>query len=387
MAGLHSTAMTTVQASTLLRLFGVLLLGAGLVGCNDMQRPAPVYYGQPGATQPGYAQPAYPPQASYAPPSYPAPRPSPSYSAPSYTQPVYTAPVAPLPAPASAPTHPAPSETAPPPQRVVIEHGETLYAIARRYEVPVRAIIDANHLEPPYRLVAGQSLILPQPDSTQPASPSIASAPPLVQPPPERPVSPTVSQAPGAHGESAQPSTPPAPQQPASLPPAASALPPVPAAPAPSTSAAPTQPPPSESASLPPPPPRGGRSFLWPVHGSVIARFGPGSNGGQNDGIDIAAPEGTPVLAAESGIVAYAGNELRGYGNLVLLKHADGWLTAYGHNARILVKRGDRVQRGQVIAHVGATGAVTEPQLHFEIRKGTHALDPLDYLEPLAARG
>jgi murein DD-endopeptidase MepM/ murein hydrolase activator NlpD len=140
----------------------------------------------------------------------------------------------------------------------------------------------------------------------------------------------------------------------------------------------------SEAASLPPPPPRTNRSFLWPVHGRIIGHFGPGPNGGENDGIDIAAPEGTPVIAAESGIVAYAGNELRGYGNLVLLKHADGWMTAYGHNSKILVKRGDRVLRGQTIAHVGATGAVSEPQLHFELRKGTRALDPLNYLAPLA---
>jgi murein DD-endopeptidase MepM/ murein hydrolase activator NlpD len=263
------------------------------------------------------------------------------------------------------------------PRQIVIEHGDTLYAISRRYQVPVRGLIDANHLEPPYKLIAGRALTLPQGAAPAPP-PSVAAASTA----PASAAAPTVpvasSEPPNAAPERkpAQPTT-----APAEPPPASAA---VPASP-PSEPSASTPPSPSETAALPPPPPRGGRSFLWPVHGRIIARFGVGANGGQNDGIDIAAPEGTPVLAAEAGVVAYAGNELRGYGNLVLLKHADGWMSAYGHNAKLLVKRGDRVQRGQTIAHVGATGAVSEPQLHFELRKGTHALDPLDYLAPQAA--
>jgi murein DD-endopeptidase MepM/ murein hydrolase activator NlpD len=251
-----------------------------------------------------------------------------------------------------------------------------------------RAIIDANHLEPPYRLVAGRKLILPQtaasasqlPIVTWAPASAVATAPPSA-----------VATAPPAEPPRAPPELKPAPKPaPEAAAPAAAALSPsapAPAAPAaPAPEATPSKPPQgSETAALPPPPPRAGRSFLWPVHGRIIGRFGPGQNGGENDGIDIAAPEGTPVVAAESGIVAYVGNELRGYGNLVLLKHADGWMTAYGHNSKILVKRGDRVLRGQTIAHVGATGAVSEPQLHFELRKGTRALDPLNYLAPLAA--
>ncbi|HZB93831.1 MAG TPA: M23 family metallopeptidase, partial [Stellaceae bacterium] len=142
------------------------------------------------------------------------------------------------------------------------------------------------------------------------------------------------------------------------------------------------------TAALPPPAaaaPNGARSFIWPVHGRIIVAYGNGAGGTHNDGINIAAAEGTPVRAADAGTVAYAGNELRGYGNLILLKHADGWLTAYAHNAALLVKRGDKVRRGQVIARVGETGAVTQPQLHFEIRHGTRALDPGDYLPPEAA--
>jgi murein DD-endopeptidase MepM/ murein hydrolase activator NlpD len=111
------------------------------------------------------------------------------------------------------------------------------------------------------------------------------------------------------------------------------------------------------------------------------------AGGTQNDGINIGAAEGTTVVAADAGTVAYGGNELRGYGNLILIKHADGWMTAYAHNSKLLVARGQKVQRGQVIARVGATGAVTEPQLHFQVRRGSRALDPMDYLGPTAVTG
>jgi murein DD-endopeptidase MepM/ murein hydrolase activator NlpD len=101
----------------------------------------------------------------------------------------------------------------------------------------------------------------------------------------------------------------------------------------------------------------------------------------QNDGINIALPKGAPVHAAENGVVAYAGNEIRGFGNLLLIKHDGGWMSAYGHNDRLLVKQGDKVKRGQVIARAGATGAVSSPQLHFELRKAGGAVDPLAYLD------
>ena len=104
------------------------------------------------------------------------------------------------------------------------------------------------------------------------------------------------------------------------------------------------------------------------------------ANGLQNDGINLAVPEGTPVKAAEDGVVAYAGNELKGYGNLVLVRHSNGFVTAYAHASDILVKRGETVKRGQVIAHSGQTGNVTSPQLHFEIRKGSTPVDPSQYL-------
>src|SRR5205814_2676072 len=109
------------------------------------------------------------------------------------------------------------------------------------------------------------------------------------------------------------------------------------------------------------PPSVNGTSFRWPVGGRIISAFGSKPNGEKNDGINLAVPEGTSVKAAEAGTVIYAGNELAGYGNLVLIRHADGWVTAYAHNADLLVKRGDPVKRGQVVAHAGMSGSVNAP--------------------------
>jgi len=125
---------------------------------------------------------------------------------------------------------------------------------------------------------------------------------------------------------------------------------------------------------------RGDQTFLWPVTGKVVSEFGPLADGLHNDGINIAAPRGTPVRAAENGVVVYAGNELRGFGNMLLIRHADGFVTAYAHNESLLVARGDTVERGQIIARVGSSGNVDSPQLHFEIRVGTDAVDPREYL-------
>ena len=121
-------------------------------------------------------------------------------------------------------------------------------------------------------------------------------------------------------------------------------------------------------------------SFRWPVRGRVITGFGPKTSGGQNDGINVAVPEGTPIKAAEDGVVAYAGNELKGYGNLVLVRHSNGFVTAYAHASELAVKKGETIKRGQVIGKAGATGNVTSPQLHFEVRKGATPVDPTQYL-------
>ena len=121
-------------------------------------------------------------------------------------------------------------------------------------------------------------------------------------------------------------------------------------------------------------------SFRWPVRGRVITGFGPKPSGVQNDGIDLAVPQGTPIKAADDGVVAYAGNELKGYGNLVLIRHSNGYVTAYAHASEILVRRGETVKRGQVIAKSGESGTVNSPELHFEIRKGATPVDPAQFL-------
>lgn len=117
--------------------------------------------------------------------------------------------------------------------------------------------------------------------------------------------------------------------------------------------------------------------FRWPARGRVISGY---SGKGGNEGINIAVPEGTPVKAAEGGTVAYAGSELKGYGNLVLIRHPNGYVSAYAHNGDLKVKRGDVVKRGQVVANSGQSGNVSSPQLHFELRKGSAPVDPTPYL-------
>lgn len=225
----------------------------------------------------------------------------------------------------------------------IVQSGDTLYAIARRVNVPVRALIDANGLRPPYTVVAGQRLRLPV------TAPAMATAPGA-----EAARDRTAEQAP------AQPATP------SGI--ASSAAAPLPAA-APAPAPAPD----------PAPPARSGR-FAWPVRGTIMSAFGAKPGGLQNDGINIAAPRGTPVRAAEHGVVVYAGNELKGFGNLLLIRHADGWMSAYAHLDEAVVARGAQVQRGQVIGQVGQTGGVATPQLHFELRRGGRAVDPQSVL-------
>jgi murein DD-endopeptidase MepM/ murein hydrolase activator NlpD len=133
-------------------------------------------------------------------------------------------------------------------------------------------------------------------------------------------------------------------------------------------------------------PPTANMSFAWPVSGPVIADFGSTNSGGKNDGINIATAMDTPIHASASGTVTYAGDELKGYGNLVLIKHSSGYTTAYAHADRLLVQRGDFVAKGQVIGYAGQTGDVTRPQVHFEIRANTTPVNPRAYLTTQQAR-
>ena len=120
----------------------------------------------------------------------------------------------------------------------------------------------------------------------------------------------------------------------------------------------------------------GATAFAWPLNGPIVADYGTTVSGERNVGINIAVPFGTPIHAAAAGQISYAGNELRGYGNLVLIKHDNGYVTAYAHAERIVVNRGDYVQKGQIIGYAGQTGDVTSPQLHFEIRNGVAPVNP-----------
>lgn len=122
--------------------------------------------------------------------------------------------------------------------------------------------------------------------------------------------------------------------------------------------------------------------FLWPVHGRILASYGLANGGPRNEGINIAAPLGTPVRTIDAGTVAYVGNEVKGYGNLVLVRHANGWISAYAYLDDVTVRKGDTVSAGEVIAKVGDTGGVGEPQLHFELRRGKKPVDPKEFLEP-----
>ncbi|MFD1333292.1 murein hydrolase activator EnvC family protein, partial [Methylopila musalis] len=124
----------------------------------------------------------------------------------------------------------------------------------------------------------------------------------------------------------------------------------------------------------------GGPNFRWPVRGRVVSNFGSKASGVTNDGINLAVPEGTEVKASDDGVVAYAGDQLKNFGNLVLIRHSNGWVTAYAHNSALNVKRGETVRRGQIIAKSGSSGNVASPQLHFEVRKGAQAVDPMDHL-------
>lgn len=126
------------------------------------------------------------------------------------------------------------------------------------------------------------------------------------------------------------------------------------------------------------------RKLLWPVRGKVIAGFGARADGTHNDGVNFSVPPGTDVFASDDGVVAYAGSELRSYGNLILVRHDNGWVTAYAHNDKLLVGRGDKVKRGQVIAKSGSSGQVDQPQVHFELRQSSKKpVDPIPYLEKL----
>lgn len=406
---------------------------------GSVQQPSPPQrelpqYARP-QTQPGYYQSqALPPPAVAAPQSYPVAagggvsgggRGVGSYTPPAQPRLEATGTVPPRSVAAAQPVGGT---------KIIVGTSDTLDVLAKRYHVTPQAIMAANGYKGPRALSPGQQLVIPHPGATAAAPAPVAAAPAMAPKPVAAVAAPPSSHfvnrgdtlasiarknhisaaelaranrlAPSAKlklgtklivpgAKTAAVAAPLAPA-PVAAAPVAAALQPVAAAPAPTTKMAAVAQPaqsarlaqattnieekavemPAKAAettsSLP--------TFRWPVRGKVITSYGAKTNGKSNDGINVAVPEGTPVKAAEDGVVAYSGNELKGYGNLVLVRHSNGYVTAYAHASELLVKRGDPIKRGQVIAKSGQSGEVASPQLHFEIRKGSSPVDPLQFL-------
>lgn len=273
---------------------------------------------------------------------------APVMAAPARTAPAEVAPAAP------AVTASAPESGQPTPAQHRVARGERLGGVARAYGVSLPALAQANDLAPPYLIYVGQVLQIPSGATAEPrryvvrsgdtlssiadhfemAMRDVAAANRIASP--YRLEVGQVLEIPGVQTAQAVPDA--------------------------------------------APPPLTGDGFLWPVSGKVIGGFGAAGDGQRHNGINIAARKGAPVVAAEDGVVVYADDGIHGYGRMVLVRHAEGYITTYAHNAALLVDVGDVVRRGQVIARVGDTGDVSQSQLHFELRRGTKPINPEDVL-------
>jgi len=272
--------------------------------------------------------------------------------------------------------HKKPVTSATSTRRHTVRKSETLYGLSKRYGIPVRSLISENKLRPPYTLLVGQRILVPVArvhfvkkgetgygiSRQYGVTASALMAANGIKPPYRLAVGQKLKLPGGARINSATATTVNSQK--------------------PKTTSRRSNTNKGRTIALPKPPPRSNKGFTWPVQGKLASRFGPREGGLHNDGINILAKKGAAVKVAEAGIVVYASNALEGYGNLLLVKHAGGWITAYAHTERILVRPGQRVKRGDVVARVGSTGGVVSPQLHFEIRKGRQALNPLRYLPP-----
>jgi murein DD-endopeptidase MepM/ murein hydrolase activator NlpD len=394
-------------------------------------------YGAP-APPPGVTQQPLPP-TSYAPSQS-----GPQYSQPQYNQAPYGQPqraqALPPPAPAPAPEVTGGVRSGGHWERaggttIVLAQGETIAAVARTRGIPIQAIMEANGITDPKTVAAGQRIVIPHyvpggsgaklahataPRAPEPkvvaapnASASVGAGQTLLPAPPVHTVASgdTLSKIAREYhvkvkdlavANGMEPQTPLKIGAKITVPVRVVAAPPkgkvAAAAPKPqqvAASAAPAKPGaptklasvdkaqvviPSETSDETGATAAGAPAFRWPTRGRVIAGFGAKVNGISNDGIDLAVPEGTPVRAADDGVVAYAGSELKGYGNLVLVRHANGFVTAYANASELMVKRNDQIHKGQVIAKSGQTGTAANPQLHFEVRKNSTPVDPIQYL-------
>ena len=242
----------------------------------------------------------------------------------------------------------------PPPNEHEAREGDTVEMIARMYEVSPNRLVSLNNLQPPYNIARGQVLRLPTPSGQAAAEIQQAA------------IQSSQSTVPSAKVESVErevlnSKTPEAAKNNKATVQKASV---------------------NSRAKIPDATPKmsGTGKFMRPVDGKIISNFGPKADGLMNDGINIKAVRGSPVRAAENGIVVYNGNDLEGYGNLILIRHENKMMSAYAHLDKTLIKRGAKVVRGQSIGTVGSTGQVNSPQLHFEIRKGSTPLNPTKYL-------
>ena len=267
---------------------------------------------------------------------------------------------------------------------VRVRRGETLFGISRKYNVPLRDLIEVNGLKPPYTLLTGSRIFLPRNrihvvvagdtlygisrrhsvDMSLLAHINQLDPPEIIRVGQRLRLPATITSLPSVAGKTAPSlfkgktgsySTP-------------------------AKKRGVSRGVPKEPTSYMSPPPLTSSRFHRPLRGKIVGVYGPSEEGLHNDGINILTIKGAPVEATENGVVVYAGNELQGFGNLLLIKHAEGWTSAYAHNDSVLVKRGQKVKRGQVVARAGSTGNVSKPQLHFELRRGTRAVDPTMYL-------
>lgn len=242
----------------------------------------------------------------------------------------------------------------PPPNEHQVREGDSVYSIARMYETSVNRLVQLNDLRAPYTLRQGQKLRLPTPTMKAQVQQAVFQPEPAerasVAPVERESVAPTSD---GTNNSIVTPETKPQVQQASTA-----------------------------RAKIPDTTPKlsGNGRFMKPVNGDIISSFGPKADGLHNDGINIRAVRGTAVRAAENGVVVYTGDDLESYGNLILVRHDGGLMSAYAHLDKTLVTRGMKVTRGQSIGTVGSTGQVDTPQLHFEIRKGSTPLNPTKYL-------
>lgn len=242
----------------------------------------------------------------------------------------------------------------------VIESGESLYTVARRYNVTAQAIIQANGFSSPDKIYVGQKIVIPGKASTLMALGPKGGAKPetTLGAPPSNLAAPKPVAVASIEPEAKIPAA------------TVKPLAPTAAAPAAVAEAQPLQQPKTE------PVLSGADKFRWPISGRVIIDFA----NSKGTGINIEAPEGAAVRSAENGQVIYAGSGVEGYGNLILIRHPNGYVSAYAHLKDMNVAKGTVVNRGDSIGTAGKTGSVSKPQLHFELRKGATPVDPLPLL-------